>query len=231
MALDPQSLADPSPPGGRPLTPRPFAAVALAVGLGVSLGAVDLSAYRAAAGSGRVSAIEGRAYAERRLPKEADRPLPAVSVVFVPLSPTFLARLELIKAHARESERDFVDAASALRREREAYEKGVWEAGFPDLVVATASDVGGRFTVAALPAGDWLLLATRSVLIERTGSRVSPRDRSTFVPRLRLAGYYAVSVWLRKLSIEAGRREKIDLTDRNVWFTGVVEDRSLDLDH
>ncbi|HXI03268.1 MAG TPA: hypothetical protein VNI57_08830, partial [Candidatus Saccharimonadales bacterium] len=176
----------------------------------------------------RVSAIEGHAYAERRLPNEADRPLAAVSAVFVPLSQTFLARLELIKAHARRSQHDFVDAASALRREREAYEKAVWEAGFPDLVVGTASDADGRFGVAALPAGDWLLIATRSVLIERSGSRVSPRDRSTFAPRLRLEGYYAVSVWLRRLSTEAGRTEKIDLTDRNVWFTGVVEDRSPD---
>ena len=41
-------------------------------------------------------------------------------------------------------------------------------------------------------------------------------------------GYYAVSIWLRELTLSGGGLEAVDLSDRNVWFTGIVEDRVLD---
>jgi hypothetical protein len=43
-----------------------------------------------------------------------------------------------------------------------------------------------------------------------------------------MIGYDAVTVWVRELRVAAGRGEPIELTDRNAWFTGVVEERVLD---
>ena len=41
----------------------------------------------------------------------------------------------------------------------------------------------------------------------------------------RLAGYHVVTYWLLPLTLGPGAPETIELTDRNVWFTGVVESR------
>jgi len=41
-------------------------------------------------------------------------------------------------------------------------------------------------------------------------------------------GFSAVSVWVRELMVSAGRIEEVELTDRNVWFTGIEEERTLD---
>jgi len=37
-----------------------------------------------------------------------------------------------------------------------------------------------------------------------------------------------VSVWVRELTVSAGRTEDVELMDRNVWFTGIEEERVLD---
>ena len=43
------------------------------------------------------------------------------------------------------------------------------------------------------------------------------------LPPDKLAGYYVVTYWLRELTVVGGGVEAVELTDRNVWFTGVAE--------
>ena len=38
-----------------------------------------------------------------------------------------------------------------------------------------------------------------------------------------LEGYRAVRIWLRELVVKPGAQDTIELTDRNVWFSGVDE--------
>jgi hypothetical protein len=38
-----------------------------------------------------------------------------------------------------------------------------------------------------------------------------------------MKGFRDVSVWMREVTLEPGRRETIQLTDRNVWFSGIEE--------
>jgi hypothetical protein len=200
----------------------------LASGAAAQVPGVDLAAYRAAAAAGVVGTVTGRTYAERRTPGDIERPIGGVVVVLVPRSAELVGRLEEIRTRARESQRAFLEAATAARRAREAYEQRLWDAGFPELLQTAVADVGGDFGLNDVPAGGWLLIATRSVFVNKSSPKAPPRDREIFVPRLRLVGYYAVSVWLRDLTVSGGRTETVELVDRNVWFTGVVEDRMLD---
>lgn len=228
MALDPQALAD-AAGGDAAVTARALATALLLVGVAAAQGVeADLDAYRRAAASGVVGAVRGRAYAERRTPSGAELPLAGTVVRLLPRSGELAGRLEEIRAHARDSERAFIAAATAMRVAREAYERRVWEAGFPELTRATVADATGSFSVADVPAGDWVLIGTRSVFVSRPSPRATPRDREVYLPRMRLMGYHTVSVWLRDLSVAGGRTETIELSDRNIWFTGVVEDRTLD---
>ena len=211
------------------MTVRALAVILGLAGLAAAQGPdADLAAYRKAEAAGAVGTVSGRAYTERRTPDGAEQPLGGTVVVLLPRSAALVGRLEEIKTHARDSERAFGSAATALRQAREAYEQRLWELGVPDFVRTTVVDGGGAFSMAGLPAGSWLLIATRSVFEARSSPKTRSRGREVFVPRQRLVGYYAVSIWLRELTLAGGGLETLDLSDRNVWFTGIVEDRVLD---
>jgi hypothetical protein len=205
-----------------------MSALLLARGAAAQVPGVDLAAYRAAAAAGVVGAVAGRAYSEGRTPGDVERPIDGVVVVLVPRSADLVGRLEEIRTRARESQRAFLEAATTVRRAREAYEQRLWDAGFPELLQTAVADAGGDFALKDVPAGGWLLIGTRSVFVNKSSPKAPSRDREIFVPRLRLMGYYAVSVWLRDMTVSGGRTETVELVDRNVWFTGVVEDRMLD---
>jgi hypothetical protein len=150
------------------------------------------------------------------------------TVVLLPRSETLLRRLDDLRAHARDSPAAYRDAATKMRQAREAYEREVWESGSPELVVATVVDSGGRFALADIPAGRWLMWVTHSEFVESRSPTVPLRDRQRFTLPPRLIGYYSVRAWLRELEMTPGMVTTVDLNDRNVWFAGVVEDRVLD---
>lgn len=211
------------------MTVRALAAILTLAGAAAAQGLdADLAAYRRAEAAGAVGTVSGRAYSERRTPGGVEQPLAGTVVVLLPRSTALVGRLEEIKTHARDSERAFGSAATALRQAREAYEQRLWELGVADFVRTTVVDARGAFSMAGLPAGAWLLIATRSVFEDRPSPKTKSRERELFVPRQRLVGYYAVSVWLRELTIAGGEWKTVDLSDRSVWFTGIVEDRVLD---
>ena len=189
---------------------------------------VRVDAYREAASAGAVGTVTGHAREERLKPGDVERPLLGTVVTLVPYSPALLARFEEIRTRARDSANAYRASGRAIRLAREAYEKALWEAGAHDFVRASVVDATGGFRMEDLPAGAWLLIGTRSVVVDRASPRIAKRERETYAPALRLRGFSTVSVWVRELTVSAGRTEDVELMDRNVWFTGIEEERALD---
>jgi hypothetical protein len=198
---------------------------ATAVAQGVD---VPVDRYREAAGFRELGTVRGRAFQERRKPTGPDLPLTGTAVVLLPRSEAWLFRLQAIKREARDSMNNYRAAAGVIRRSREAYEKRLLEAGAGDLSHGATVDGDGVFALEGVPAGDWILFASRSSFAPRTpatppqGSRGRP---TPFVPPDKLTGFHVVTYWLRELTVGAGGAEAVELTDRNIWFTGVVENR------
>ena len=189
---------------------------------------VDLKAYEQARRQGDTSTISGRVYNERRKPNADDVPVVHAVVVVLPRSETLLRRLDDLRAHARDSLSAYRETATQMRRAREDYEQEVWKAGSADLVRSTAVDGQGRFRISDLPAGRWMVWATHSEFVDARAPKVPLRDRERFRLPPRLVGYYSERAWLREVETTPGQAATVDLNDRNVWFSGVVEDRVLD---
>lgn len=200
-------------------------AVALATGVAAEAGALDVERYREAARRGEVGAVAGHAYAERRAPGAPDEPLAGVAVLLLPQDDAFRARLEALKGHARDSLRRYRSAAAEILRARDQTEDRLWRLGAPDLAARTVSDAEGRFRLDGVPAGGWTLVAARSVFVARATPGGGGSDRLHFLPQPRLAGYHAVTVWLQDLTVSTGGSERVELTDRSPWFTGIIEDK------
>jgi len=151
---------------------RALAAGVLAATLAAASGqAVELdpAPYRAAAASGAVGAVTGRIYEERKKPEAADQPLAGTAVIAVPKSADVLRKLEEIKQTSRNSMDSYRTAGPSIVAIRRAYEKELWESGAVDLVKTATVDADGRFVLGDLPAGDWLLIATHTVKIDKHG--------------------------------------------------------------
>ena len=203
-----------------------LAAAALAQGIDV-----PLERYRKAMSLGEVGTVRGRAFAERRKPSAPDLPLAGTVVALLPRSDAWLVRLQAIKRGARDSVESYRDAAPAVRRSREAFEKSLLEAGAGDLSQSAAVDTEGVFTLDNVPAGAWILLASRSSYVNKTPAPrpvTGPppvRPPLPFLAPDKLAGYYVITYWFRELTVVPGATEALELTDRNAWLTGIQEDR------
>ena len=189
---------------------------------------INTDAYRAAAASGAIGGVTGRIYEERKRPETPDQPLAGTAVMVLPKSADVLQKLEEIKRTARDSVDSYRAAGPSILAVRRAYEQELWDSGAVDLVKTTTVDADGRFAVADLPAGDWLLIATHTVKIDKHAATGPTKQRGVYSPRSHLTGYQRVTVWLREVTVASGRSESMDLTDRGAWFSGVVEERSLD---
>jgi len=209
----------------------------LAIGLLCVAGAASASAgaaginvepYRTAAAAGAIGAVTGRIYEESKHPKAPDQPLSGAAVTVLPRSAEIIRKLEDIKRNSRNSMDDYRAAGPSMIALRRAYENEVWEAGAVDLVRSTTADADGHFIVTDLPAGDWLLIATHAVKIDKHATMGPPKQTGVYAPKTHLTGYQRVTVWLRELKVETGRSENVDLTDRGAWFSGIVEERAPD---
>jgi hypothetical protein len=187
--------------------------------------AINTDSYRAAAASGSIGVVTGRVYEERKRPETPDQPLAGAAVIVLPKSAEVLRKLEEIKRTARNSADDYRAAGPSILAVRRAYEKELWDSGAVDLVKATTVAADGRFVVADLPAGDWLLIATHTVKIDKHAATSTTKKRGVYAPGTRLTGYQRVTVWLREITVSNGRSENLELSDRAAWFSGVVEER------
>ncbi len=202
--------------------------VTAVVSVPVRAAAINTDSYRAAAASGAIGVVTGRVYEERRRPETPDHPLAGTAVMILPRSAEVLRKLEEIKRTARNSANDYRAAAPSIFAVRRAYEKELWDSGAVDLAKATTVDADGRFVVDGLPAGDWLLIATHTVKIDKHTDTSTSKQRGVYAPSTRLTGYQRVTVWLREVTVASGRSETLELTDRGAWFSGVVEERAPD---
>lgn len=196
----------------------------LAVALAPSLD-VRTEPYQEAATAGALGAVAGQAVAESLRQGASPQPVTDVAVMLVPRSEAFLGELERIRSRGRREMSAYRTSARAVTDARRVYERALWEAGAAELVRTATTDPEGRFSVEGLPAGAWLLLAQRAVFVPKNSGAMSKRDRELFDRRPQLTGYYAVTFWLREITIAPGQATDVTLTDRNLWMTGIAEER------
>jgi hypothetical protein len=180
---------------------------------------VDPVRYRAAVATATVAV---RAYAEPR-PNVPETPLTDTTLVLLPRSEALLARVAEIKAGARDSLAKYRGAVTAVRLAHEELAQALVDAAAEELVRRGAVDAAGAGSFDGVPAGDWILIAWRSEFVNAPSGKTSRRDRRMYSLGAPLEGYRAVSVWMRELRLTPERREAIELTDRNVWFSGIEE--------
>ncbi len=184
--------------------------------------AVD--AYRAAASRGETGLMRIRAYTERLKPDAPDVPFRGLVVTLVPFSDALIADLEGIKGHARDSLHAYRTAALQVKRVEEAYERSLWEAGGADLVQSSLVGPDGQHSFQAVAAGHWILWARHEVLNPITPRKTKREDRLMFNLGPKLVGYVSARFWMVPLTVSGGGATMMELTDRNVWFTGVIEE-------
>ena len=189
---------------------------------------VDVTRYTDAERTGAAVAVTGRVFAERRKVDGAELPLAGASVVAVPRSEALLRRFEQLREGARESATAYRDAALLMQRAREAYERQLWEAGAPQLVRNAVVDSTGRFDLGSLPEGRWIVVAIWDRAVNAKAAKQDSKERGVYLPTPRLTGYRARLVWLREVAVSRADPASLELTDRNVWFSGVVEERVQD---
>jgi hypothetical protein len=169
-------------------------------------------------------AVSGRVYEEHRQTTHPEHPDSAVLVWILPRSEALVRRLEEIKRHARDSLGSYRNAAVRIRREREGYERALWEAGGADLVLSAQADREGRFSFERVPEGAWLVLTWRSVVFDGKSRQISKRQRGTFALDPQVDRYQAVTVWLTEVTVNGRTPTTVELRESNAWFTGVLEE-------
>ena len=226
MAVVPRPLADPSAHRRPRLMRTAVLALLLVAGSAEALD-VTVEPYREARRAGAIGAVAGRVSAEPRTLRVPGRPFVGTTVTLLPRSEALLARLERLKEGSRESSTAFTAAAPAMRKAREGYERELLAAGAPDLTPMVQVDPDGTFKIGEVPAGAWVLVAWYSAPVDVSVSKPKTRQKDLYQPQPLIQGYQAVTVWVRELTVAGGATEKVELTDRNGWFRGVVEERVL----
>jgi hypothetical protein len=189
---------------------------------------VGLDAYLEARRTGATGVVSGRVAAEPRTPRGQAEPFTGTTVALLPRSEAVLLRLEQLKARSRDSASAFAAAAPGMRQTQDSFEREVWQAGAPDLTTKVLVDADGSFRLEEVPAGAWLAIAWHGTPYDVSGERIKGKDRTMYRPQSRVKGFQSVTVWLRTVTVAAGETATLELTDRNAWFRGVIEERELD---
>jgi hypothetical protein len=190
---------------------------------------VNLAPYEESRRAGSLGVVTGRVAAEPQTMQAPARPFTGTTVMLMPRSEALLARLDRIRQGARESAAAFTAAAPAMRKARETYERGLWEAGAADLTPTVTVGADGSFKIEDVPAGAWLLVAWHGTPVNvGSPTTIKPKTqrKDLYLPQSRLQGYQEVTVWLREITVTGGETASLELTDRNGWFRGVVEERT-----
>ena len=190
--------------------------------------ALDLDAYLEAARSGVAGEIAGRIYEERRRLDLPERPLPDTTVTLLPRPEGLTRRLDDVKRGARDSHDAFRAAVQRMVRAQQEHERAVRAAGGTGLVLTAHAGPDGSFTVPGVPAGAWVLIARQDTVVPKAGNQFTKKDKEMYRVRPALEAYRSVRLWIREITIAGGEVEAVELTDRNVWFSGVVEVRADD---
>ena len=184
-----------------------------------------LEPYRQAEAHRQLGTVAGRIYGERARPTSADTPFTGVAVTLLPYSEEVVTGAERVKTTARDSIRNYERAAVAVKEILDAYELALLNAGAADLVRSDVSSPEGRFSIADVPRGRWLLLARRESSQERSWRRPTAREREAFLPVPEVTGVRTVSLWMVPVNVSPGGVAALELSDRAVWLSGVEEMR------
>jgi hypothetical protein len=188
---------------------------------------VDVAPYRQAALAKDVGVVAGRVYEEPRKPSGPIQPLVGATAVLLPRSEAVLASLQRFKEDARASSKAFAAAAPAVRRTQEAYERELLTAGMPDLARRVATERDGSFRLAEVPAGAWIVLVWHSTPVDLSAPKARGREHHTFQLPGRTTGFQAVTIWLQEVTVARDETVSLELTDRNGWLRGVIEEKAL----
>jgi hypothetical protein len=206
------------------------AAAALAAAPGPGGGSVDPEAVRSvvapylqARARGAVGAVAGGASEDPRSPTAQVQPVAGVSVMLLPRSPDFDARLDELKASARDSMWAYAESGERLGDLRADYERALAMAGGGELVRGEVTDAEGRFRFGEVPVGQWVLIAWHEIPHARAGRKIKKGDAGTFRGNVERTGYVAVTYWRLGVEVRAGEPVTVSLNDRNGWFTAVRE--------
>jgi hypothetical protein len=189
---------------------------------------VPVAPYLQSLSARAVGVVEGRVYEHRRQPQAPDVPLPGANVVLVPRSEALARTLEELKRQARDSPGEYREAVTRMRRAKETYERELSQAGAADLVRPVSVDAEGTFRAVDVPAGDWVIIGSHTNFVPASTARTTSKERDKYRVAPRVTGYEAVRLWMRAVTVTPGGRESVELTDRNVWFSGVAENRVMD---
>jgi hypothetical protein len=216
-----------------------FARVGTAVGL-LSLAVLGASAAKASGGplvppldpfhaavrAGRLGQVVGRAYEESLTPGGPDQPLGGVQVALVPFSAGLQDELDRLKERARTSMAAYRAAVPSIQRALEAYMEAVRAAGGADLLRTGVADAGGTFRFDRVPVGRWMLVARQSLLPRRVSSARQRQGQPgrDFVLGPAVTAHATVRIWRSLPDLSSEPATVVDLTDRNVWYTGVQEE-------
>lgn len=189
---------------------------------------VAVAPYLQSLSARAVGVVEGRVYEHRRQPHAPDLPLPGASIVLVPRSEALGLALEDLKRHARRTAGSYREAVTRMRHAKETFERELSQAGAADLVRPVSVDADGMFRAVDVPAGEWLLMGSHAEFVSTSTARATTKEQEKYRMSPRVTGFEAVRLWMRAVMVVPGGRESVELTDRNVWFTGVAENRVKD---
>ena len=203
------ALAASAPPGGSTVEPEAVRSV--------------VAPYLDARARGAVGTVAGGALEDPRSPSGPAQPVAGVSVMLLPHSPDFDARLDEVKVAARDSMWTYAGSGERLGDLRADYERALAMAGGGELVRGEVTDAEGRFRFAEVPVGRWLLIAWHETPHARAGRKIKKGDAGVFRGNVERTGYVAVTYWRLPLEVRSGEPAAVSLNDRNGWFTAVRE--------
>ena len=99
-------------------------------------------------------------------------------------------------------------------------------AGAPDLASRVAVTPDGAFRLTDVPAGAWVLLAWHGTPVDVSTQKARGREHQTYQLGGRTTGFQSVAIWLREITVGRGETVSVELTDRNEWFRGVIEEKT-----
>jgi hypothetical protein len=139
-----------------------------------------------------------------------------------------MTELDRRKELARSSMAAYREAGPGIEKLLGAYVKALGRAGADSLALSTEVASDGTFRFDAVPQGPWLLVARQSLPGRRVHASRRPRidPRQPFVQGPIITSHSVVSFWLIPEEVRAGIPLTVELTDRNIWHTGVLEETS-----
>jgi hypothetical protein len=185
---------------------------------------MDLVApYLRARDDHRVGEVVGRVLGDGAHPSAPAIPYEGVSVLLLPYSIGLDSDLDDIKAHFRDSLRNYMGAAADAVTARTAYESALLWAGGGELIRGEVSDTQGLVRLTGVPAGEWSLIAWREEAFRGRAPKPKLRETKGFKDIPVNVGHSVVSYWLMRLQVRAGETTTVGLNDRNVWMAAVRE--------